>query len=81
LSSTGAGFINHTNCTIDKGTKAWYIEGKADVESQTITFETCNSGGFTAYGTFISNTFGFSGTVDCISKQTGEKWITIVATQ
>ena len=68
LEATGPGFIDHINCTQSASLEGWFIAGSVNPGTETVSFTSCNNGGFTAQGT-ISYVDGIlSGEVTCLNK-------------
>jgi hypothetical protein len=80
LVATGPGFVDHINCTASSSIETWIIEGKVDQASQTVTFESCNGGGFHASGRMDFGSGSPVGTVTCSNKK-GEKAVMLVIGQ
>jgi hypothetical protein len=66
LEASGNGFIDHINCTKSASLEGWSINGTADLTSETVTFGSCNSGGFKAGGTVRYQGGSLSGKVVCL---------------
>ena len=66
LEATGPGFIDHINCTQSASLEGWFIAGSANPGTETVTFTSCNSGGFTAQGSVSYAGGVLSGEVTCI---------------
>lgn len=77
LSATGPDIVDHYNCTAS-GEETWYVNGVADPTSETVTFSSCNFGGFSASGTMTYGGGRLSGEVACIDKN-GGKAVTLTA--
>jgi hypothetical protein len=71
LSFTGPNFIDYYNCK-SSGEETWFVNGKADLVNQTVTFESCNHGRFSASGTVKYAGGPPDGSVACFWKN-GEK--------
>ncbi len=67
LVTTGPSFIDHYNCTTGTD-ETWYINGSVNAADQTVTFSSCNDGGFTANGVVSFEGGTLSGNVTCIYK-------------
>ncbi len=80
LVTTGADIIDHTNCTTGSSEETWYITGIVAADSQTVTFQTCNFGNFTADGSLSFAQGVLSGQVSCTNKD-GIKFITLLIGQ
>jgi hypothetical protein len=51
LDASGPNIVDHINCTATPGvTETWSIAGTVDPQNETVTFSSCNSGGFSASG-------------------------------
>lgn len=80
LSTTGPDIIDHYNCQTGSD-ETWYINGTADSLNQTVTFATCNFGGFTAKGILsYAGAKNLGGTVSCFYKN-GTQAIMLVFSQ
>jgi hypothetical protein len=68
LSSTGPHFYDHINCTqgAAEDRVSYTIDGTADPTNETVTFTTCNDGGFKAQGKVSYAGGALSGTVACL---------------
>ena len=78
LTNTSPSIIDHINCTPGTSDETWYVNGKFDEVTQTVTFENCNFGNFTAQGSFTYS-YGagtLTGEVSCFNKD-GEKFVTL----
>lgn len=80
LTTVGADIIDHTLCTAGTSEEAWYINGLVDVTAETVTFQTCNFGRFTAVGSLSFAQGVLAGEVSCTNKD-GIKFITLVIGQ
>ena len=80
LTTTGADIIDHANCTAGASEETWYMNGLVDVATQTVTFQTCNFGNFTAGGSLSLVQGMLAGQVSCTNKD-GIKFITLVVGQ
>jgi hypothetical protein len=77
LVSIGPGFDDHINCVATSSNEAWMIEGKVDEVSQSVNFESCNSGGFSASGKVTYGSGAPAGMVFCTNKN-GDLAVTLV---
>lgn len=80
LTTVGADIIDHTNCTAGTSQETWYMNGLVDITAQTVTFQTCNFGRFTAAGSLSFAQGVLAGEVSCTNKD-GIKFITLVIGQ
>lgn len=80
LSTTGTSIVDHTSCTRGTSTETWYINGKVDELSQTITFTTCNMGNFNANGAVTYANQILVGAVSCTSRD-GVPFMTLTVGQ
>jgi hypothetical protein len=77
LNATGPSIIDHINRTPATSDETWMIADKADEASKTVTFESCNGGGFSASGSMTYSGGVLSGEVSCYNKN-GEQSVMIV---
>lgn len=62
---SGEGFVDYTNCTPSEGAEAWFIDGTVDFAAETVTFNSCNAGGFSASGQVSFAGGAVAGEVSC----------------
>ena len=77
LNVTGASIVDHINCT-QSTDETWIANGKFNETAQTVTFESCNFGNFSAQGSLSYTAASISGEVGCFDKN-GGKWVSLVA--
>jgi hypothetical protein len=78
LATTGAVFVDHYNCTPGEGQETWVVNGTADLATETVTFASCNFGGFDAAGSMTYSNGVLYGEVTCFTKN-GEKSFSLLA--
>lgn len=76
LSATSPTIQDHINCTASSSNETWIVSGTFQPADQTVTFASCNYGGFTAQGLMKLNGTAFTGEVSCFTKD-GKKSITL----
>jgi predicted porin len=67
LVTTGPSVTDHYNCTTSTN-ETWYANGTTNTLDQTVTFTSCNFGGFSAEGTISFEDGTLSGYVTCFFK-------------
>ena len=70
LSTTGTAFMDHINCTTSMDV-TFIFGGTADLSSEAVLFESCNSANFTAEGTVSYAGGKLDGVVGC-TNQSGD---------
>jgi len=80
LTTQGADIVDHTMCTTGNNIVTWYMNGTVDATAQTVAFQTCNFGRFSAAGSVSFAQGVVAGEVSCINKE-GVKFITLVIGQ
>ena len=76
LKFSGPMINDHINCKASNADETWYMEGKADLASQWVEFQTCNEGRFKAAGSVQYSEAAMEGEVSCFG-QNGERAVSI----
>ena len=71
LETIGPSWLDHVNCKKydDARQEAYFIDGTANLTDETVTFASCNNGGFDAQGSLKYSGVVLSGEVTCLWKQ------------